>query len=178
EVLALRGERRELANGVRQAELTLLAHVLGEDPGIGAIGARVWMVRTEDTFGRSSRIVIVNRNPGLLQRQHHVGLRQAKHRNGGAWFVLYQKVEDRVDRILVPFRCNFAQALALVLQQLLVIDGTYQDILRTIDLEPLVVPRVRGCRHVLAHSGAHGWILEPPQQLRPSAVVCPGWREG
>src|SRR5215813_8470071 len=48
EVLALRGERRELANGVRQAELTLLAHVLGEDPGIGAIGARVWMVRTED----------------------------------------------------------------------------------------------------------------------------------
>src|SRR5215471_14888567 len=60
EVLALRGERRELANGVRQAELALLAHVLGEDPRIGPIGARVWMVRTKDTFGRSSRIVIVN----------------------------------------------------------------------------------------------------------------------
>ena len=74
----------------------------------------------------------------------------------------------------MPFGRDLAQTFPPVAQQLLVIHRANQDVLRALDLQPLVVPLVRWRPHVLAYSRAGRRILEPPQELIGTAVVGPG----
>ena len=82
----LRGQRCEFADGFLERKLLLFAHVLAKNMGeCTGSGPRMRMLLAEQTVGRGSWRVIADCNPGLLQRQRHVGLGwHDKQRHAGA----------------------------------------------------------------------------------------------
>ena len=66
---ALSGKRGKFANRILKRELLFLANILAQDARKCAIGARMRMLFPEQTFGRGTLRIVIDRNPGLLKRK-------------------------------------------------------------------------------------------------------------
>ena len=55
----------------------------------------------EDAFRRRAFGIVVDGDPGLLQRERHIGLRHTEDRNSGGG-IFDEEIEERVQGIFVP----------------------------------------------------------------------------
>ena len=98
------------------------------------------MFCAQQSLGRSALRVVVNGDPGLLERQQHIGLAHAEDGDLCEGLVLDENVKERVDGVFLPQVCHFRQALALQRKQLWILHHSNLDGFRARNLLPLVVP--------------------------------------
>ena len=131
----------------------------------------------EDPIRRRPLGVAVDGDPGLLQRQRHVGLAHPEDGHVGVPLVLDQEVEQRLDRVRAAHQRHLGERLPLVLPELGVVHRSDQYRLRTRDLEPAVVPARVGALDVAPDPAPGLGIAQAREQPGGAAVVGPGRHE-
>src|SRR5260370_3113835 len=102
----------------------------------------MWMFLSEDAVGRSAGGIVIDRNPGLLEREGNVRLRHAKDGDGSKRMIFDEKVEESVHGVLVPEFRDLGKSLTLQRKQLGIVYDADENRFGSRNFLPFVVPLV------------------------------------
>src|SRR5262249_22643630 len=97
--------------------------------GKGSVSAGVRVILAQRTIWRSALVIIINRNPRLLERQDNIWLIHSERQSVGERVILNQQIKERFYRVFsVGFR-DFCQSLDAHRQEFWALNLTDQNCL-------------------------------------------------